>query len=1130
MKKRIIALLLSLVMLTSLLTPTALATEGQEPETTQEEVVKSNENERTDLNGATENGDAKDENQDPQQPTTGDEEQPTGQDEPKNEDETKGEDGQPGEEPKQPEQPGDDQPTEPEQGEETETPEEPEETEFDAGAVYAQLMACGTVKEMDAIAAELTEEQIAQFSDDQLAAIEALYAELKGEEPEEPDYGFTEEEWATFTQGFYVDGELLYGEELADALFTMTDHAFRLAVNQMDIKQAGSLENVVDEEQGRLVSDAMCHGGFQVPEMREDWEEPEEESAAPALKAIFGVLAGVLAASNQPVWPTEGSIKLDKDAKAVEGAENLWEVTLSIKGKNFKTTSDVVLVIDCSGSMKGAKLTNTRKAAKAFGEKLLTENSTTRIAIVTYIDEATAYNNGHFYTARELDAFKTAVDNATYANGGTNQQAGIHVAQQLLQSAASTGKQKNIVILSDGEATYSYPFVGGNANIGCGQFFAHWFSGNPKVTKWPTAATPDYKKAIGSGNDFDLDDGNIIWDCTCEHNRTTRKQYGSFYYDASGNFICSNGAKASDNGVATIWEANQAKAAGTTIYSVALQAGTNGENTLKSCASDPAKGYFTISDSDNVESKLTNAFQAIAGSIAIAASQGTVADTMGKHVDLSFSGAAPIITTDLAVYEAGNADVYISQGTATYDTGTHKINWNVGNVNEGTDPTMRYKVKIRDDYSPGSGEVLDTNESAIFRYKNYQDEVTEATFPVPRVTVGGGMILVHYYLVNESGKPINEKGQLVGDKKLAMEVKPAEYFAVDGSTALVYNKPYTVPKVDLADYIYYGRYNLNDDPLTEGDTATVTLTAANSNQHVWFAYQEKPKTAAYTFQFLEKGTEAKLAEPITGTATIGSTETRAAKDIPGYTCVDPDSKRGSITIDQDASKNVFTFWYGENTVTINYQVAPASDGMGTVVPETEGEVKVFTGKVNGSVPTPKDNYYRFVGWYKDAACTQPVNAAWVNADNKLTPQKSASLGGKLAYEAATYYAKFELALFDLTIKKSGWQDIDENQSFIFKIRGNDGYSAEVTVLENGQVTIKGLKVGVKYTVTEDQNWSWRYTTTESYTVESTTEKTKEVTFKNSRPKTLWLNGCSWAVNNWNNTEATKSPATPGKTN
>ena len=134
MKKRIIALLLSLVMLTSLLTPTALATEGEEPGTTQEEVVKSNENERTDLNGATENGDVKDENQDPQQPTTGDEEQPTGQDEPKNEDETKGEDGQPGEEPKRDEQTGDEQPTDPEQGEETETPDESQEPQCTCGA------------------------------------------------------------------------------------------------------------------------------------------------------------------------------------------------------------------------------------------------------------------------------------------------------------------------------------------------------------------------------------------------------------------------------------------------------------------------------------------------------------------------------------------------------------------------------------------------------------------------------------------------------------------------------------------------------------------------------------------------------------------------------------------------------------------------------------------------------------------------------------------------------------------------------------------------------------------------------------------------------------------------------------
>lgn len=542
-------------------------------------------------------------------------------------------------------------------------------------------------------------------------------------------------------------------------------------------------------------------------------------------------------AATQPVWPAEGSIKLDKDAKAVKGQENLWEVTLGIQGKNYSTTSDVVLVIDCSGSMEGTKLTNTRKAAKAFGDKLLTENSSTRIAIVTFIDEATAHNNGHFYTASELSAFETAVDKATYAKGGTNQQAGIHVAQQLLASDSSIGRQKNIVILSDGKATYSHPFVGGNASIDCYKGFGHHFTSGPKVSSWPTTATPDYSTVIGYGNNFELD-GNIRWHCTCEHNLTTDEEYGSFYYDSNGNFVCSNGYKSSDNGVATIWEANQAKAAGTTIFSVALQAGTEGENTLKSCATDAAKGYFAIGQDDNVETKLKDAFEAIAGSIAIAASNGSVADTMGDEVQLSFSGAAPVITTDKAVYDAGKADVYISQGSATYDTTNRRINWTVGNVREGDNPIMKYKVTVKEGCNPSTGEVLDANESATFSYKNYLGKDTVGTFPVPQVTVGGGNILVHYYLVNDQGQPINENGAVVESPALAKQVKIAAYHEENGKTGLEYNKSYTVSYEKVDDYNYFGSYILNDGTLTPGNSVNVTLTAANSNQHVWFAYTQ----------------------------------------------------------------------------------------------------------------------------------------------------------------------------------------------------------------------------------------------------------------------------------------------------
>lgn len=563
--------------------------------------------------------------------------------------------------------------------------------------------------------------------------------------------------------------------------------------------------------------------------------------------SAFSVVSaeGEAAGGTQPVWPAPGSIKLDKDAAAVAGKENLWEVTLGIQGKNFETTSDVVLVIDCSGSMEGDKLANTRKAAKAFGQKLLTEGSTTRIAIVTFINEATAYNNGHFYGASELAAFETAVDKATYAKGGTNQQAGIHKAQELLNT--SSAGLKNIVILSDGEATFSHPFAAAATYANCEAWTSLGCPRGGKITNIGAFA-PDYSSVIGQGNSFTMEyNANVTVTCP-EHGKSTTV---NCVYNLDGTYTTTSGT---NNGVATIWEANQAKAAGTTIYSVALQAGTNGENTLKTCATDATKDYYAIASADNVEEKLTTAFTSIAGSIAIAARNGVVNDPMGEHVQLSFSGSAPVITTDKAVYDAGNADIYISQGSAVYDAATRSISWTVGSVREGDNPIMMYKVGILEGYSPATGEVLDTNGITTFNYKNYLGEDADGEFPIPKVTVGGGMILVHWYQVNSNGEPINELGQTVEGPAYAKQVKPAEYFEDKGSTGLSYNTPYTVAKTDFADYNYYGSYIVNDGSLTPGDAATVTLNAANSNQHVWFAYTQSFRVGHVQFAANETDT------------------------------------------------------------------------------------------------------------------------------------------------------------------------------------------------------------------------------------------------------------------------------------
>lgn len=548
--------------------------------------------------------------------------------------------------------------------------------------------------------------------------------------------------------------------------------------------------------------------------------------------------------SEQPVWPEEGAIQLSKSAAAVEGKENTWEVTLGIQGKNYKTTSDVVLVIDNSNSMyDNSRMAKTKAAANAFVDTLLTEDSTTRIALVVYNLKET---HTGFYAYANRAALKQQINAITQNNddGGTFTQLGLHTARTLLNSAESTGQNKNIVLLSDGEPTKAYEFVAKNPTYtGCESW--HVISGHHGGTFKAETFEPNYSLTLGDGrtNDFGTYSYNAIARSVICDKGVKSDIDCNYYKDSSGNWVYTTNKVGTDLGVPTMWEAEQATAEGTTVYTVAFQAGTDGERVLKACATNPTKGFFAISSSTNIETALKDAFTSIAGSISIAARAGSVADTMGDKVQLVFKDAAPIITTDMAVYAAGNADVYISQGTASYDSAARAIHWTVGNVSEQDKPVMKYRVTIKSGCNPSTGETLLTNEQATFSYIDYLGRNAEAEFPKPEVTVGGGKLLVHWYQVNDEGLPVNAQGTVVESPALANQVQPAEYHSVNGSTGLLYNTPYTVDHKIFDGYTYYGSYILNDGNLTEGDSATVTLTAVSSNQDLWFAYGRDFKVA-----------------------------------------------------------------------------------------------------------------------------------------------------------------------------------------------------------------------------------------------------------------------------------------------
>lgn len=541
----------------------------------------------------------------------------------------------------------------------------------------------------------------------------------------------------------------------------------------------------------------------------------------------------------EPQWPNQGAINLSKTATST-GNPNEYLVEVMIQGKNYHTTSDVVLVIDNSGSMywkdpskdsnssyadasTAPRMKNTIAAAKAFAEELLTADSDTRIAVVLY--GKTVLWSTDFYDADSksdlLDKLDTIARDSN--NQGTNTQAGIHKARELLNSTASTGVLKNIVLLSDGVPSYSYQLTGTATQTGCG-YYENWVPlvggshHNGTIDESTIVVTGcNYNNRVGDGGENS--GGQISVTATCQHDGESWTKTLSI-----------------SNTLATVWEAQQAKNEGATIYSVALQAGSEGEEILKSIASDPTKGYFAIAeDETDLEGTLTSAFTAIAGSIAIAASQGAVSDPMSEYVTMNIAGAALVVTSDEDVFAAGNADLYISQGAATWDDETKTISWNVGNINEGSDAVMRYRVTLKDTVQ--KGQTVPTNGTTSFSYKNYQGRDTVGNFDVPEVTVNGGTIRLHFYQVNAAGQPVNSEGTVVESPQVANQLAEATYYEVNGSTALDYNT-YSIAATDITNHTYYG-YTFDGTTAPVDGTTTpvsVTLTATNATRELWFAY------------------------------------------------------------------------------------------------------------------------------------------------------------------------------------------------------------------------------------------------------------------------------------------------------
>ncbi|MBE6779932.1 MAG: hypothetical protein E7545_03025 [Ruminococcaceae bacterium] len=318
---------------------------------------------------------------------------------------------------------------------------------------------------------------------------------------------------------------------------------------------------------------------------------------------------------------------------------------------------------------------------------------------------------------------------------------------------------------------------------------------------------------------------------------------------------------------------------------------------------------------------------------------------------------------------------------------------------------------------------------------------------------------------------------------------------------------YTIKAITLTGFKYVASKTevVGAQPILTEDTVSATLSAEGLLINLYYDRD----TVKYLVQYVDSDYNP-LQDDKIGEGVFGAQILEYAPDLTdsGYSLVSENLKM--LTLSAVAERNVIIFMYEEITANIKYEIiGPAN--CGTLVPQAEN-IKAVSGVAKGTLPTASEGF-AFAGWYLDAACTEPVEAALVGANGKFVPEKQGSI-----WKDSTYYAKFNALKTDLTIKMNSVPISDIDQAFLFTVKGKAGSDTEkinltVSVTGNGSVTITDLPVG-EYTVTYHNAWAWRFKRQDFVTTVELeyNDGSNQLLYSASKTNDKWLDG-QHSVNN-----------------
>ena len=626
------------------------------------------------------------------------------------------------------------------------------------------------------------------------------------------------------------------------------------------------------------------------------------------ITSIFSNAFVVFADAN----PNAGKVTATKTAERIgDETSRSAKVKITVSGNPYTITTqkdrEIVLVLDASGSMDNGisgsnknRIETLKDAAENFIDSLLTEENAgkIKIGIVWYSDKDNTNKSEVCGLNDNATTLKNCVSGKT-AKGGTNVQLGISMAKDLFTKADN---EKSLIVLSDGVPTYYNDKNG--IEHGHGSVDTH-----EDLYAYDFVATKNYQNNLGQN----VADGYIDYydykseeTYRCEYVGYRRNHWGKITYESE---TCQDGFYMKPSEAAK----KETDSFNGKIYSIGFGITTTdwrgntvtneeAQNFLKSIVKNGGS-YFDASDT----AKLNEAFAAVSKDMEIVAKNLTIRDVVpstftvdendlkqryGNNVTITkdentketiitykFAELSSKKSEELTFNVTANEDYYGSMYTnngATV-TGTaadgNKFYENVdGKINENLiDPVAPIASRTKDDnYDTETNKELVVNAIDGIKSNDYKGKQEDSAKSV----------LDEIIIVNET-----KYGSLQLNQDGSLKYNPNTNFrGTDGFT-------------------YYIKTTITDKngnkTYAKSDVATVTINV-------------KGVTATYTVNYLEKGTNTKVADSKTISKNannedlyIGDKVTEYALTLNNYNLVS--NSQESITLAKEG--NVINFYY-----------------------------------------------------------------------------------------------------------------------------------------------------------------------------------------------------------------------------